>query len=352
MTSTPPSTPGDDGEGDAVDSALDEAMATMYGVTPTNSFAAATLGLTIRTQVTLEGEIVEALVDTGSPATIVSLKCIIDVLAKKRPPRQSPQQWREAVQKRLQKPSIPLRNYGGGELNLVRELEVKIARAGYSMKSVIQIHVGSSVELLLGTDVLSHLGFSLLAKSTGGTTEDLLMTVVGESPRDGGAIVRLLQTVKLPPRHKKVVHARVDDPDTLSPLLLFEPGDHLLDDERLQAAEAAVTIGDTGQVTLILENHRSEPAMLKEGQILGSVQELSHVIEKSDDVLVAFEISDTNRVNAFLPPPVVESETTPADRHKLISGALDRSQERANLSDDELEQLISLVLEYADLTYH
>lgn len=47
VTSTPPSTPGADGEGDAVNSALDEAMATMYGVTPTNSFAAATLGLTI-----------------------------------------------------------------------------------------------------------------------------------------------------------------------------------------------------------------------------------------------------------------------------------------------------------------
>ena len=207
VTATPPSTQEVDSEGDAVNSALDEAMATMYGVTPTNSPAAATLGPTIRTQVMLEGESVEALVDTGSPATIVSLKCIIDVLARKRPPGQSPQQWREAVQKRLQKPSIPLRNYGGGELNLVRELEVEIERAGYSIKSVIQIHVGASVELLLGTDVLPHLGFLVLARSTGGTTEDLLMTAVLESPRDGGAIVQLLQTVKVPPQHKKVVHA-------------------------------------------------------------------------------------------------------------------------------------------------
>ena len=135
----------------------------------------------------------------------------------------------------------------------------------------------------------------------------------------------------------------------MSPLLLFEPGDHLLDSEGLQAAEAAATIGDKGQVTLVLENHRPELAILREGQILGSIQELSHVIEKSSDVPAASEIPDTNRVNAFLPPPVVKSGTTPADRHELISGALDRSQEGANLSDDELEQLKSLVLEYADL---
>ena len=54
-------------------------MATMHGVTPASSAAATILGLM---QVMLEGENIEALVDTGSPATILSLKCIIDTPTK------------------------------------------------------------------------------------------------------------------------------------------------------------------------------------------------------------------------------------------------------------------------------
>ena len=76
-----------------IGAALTDAMATMYGVMPSCS-GVATLGFTIRTQVVLEGEKVEALVDTGSPATIVSLKCIVDILAKQTALGQSPQAWR------------------------------------------------------------------------------------------------------------------------------------------------------------------------------------------------------------------------------------------------------------------
>ena len=52
----------------------------------------------------------------------------------------------------------------------------------------------------------------------------------------------------------------------------------------LQAADAGVTVEGTGQVTLILENHRCEPTSLEEGLILGNVQELSQVMEKSTEL--------------------------------------------------------------------
>ena len=153
----------------------------------------------------------------------------------------------------------------------MRELEVEISRAGYSTKAVIQVHVGATVDLLLGADLMSSLGFSLQAKGTDGTTHDLLDSSPSHQPEDQESLskdeewnptVRLIQAVKLPPRHKRLVRARVDNVTIPSSLLLFEPGDHLLERDGLQAAEAAVAMEDTGQVTLILENHRSEPAML------------------------------------------------------------------------------------------
>lgn len=107
-----------------------------------------------------------------------------------------------------------------------------------------------------------------------------------------------------------------------------------------------MTIEEAGRVTLILENHRSEPAVLEKGQVLGRVQELNRIIEKPEDIPAATELPDANQVNAFLPPPVAESKTTQADKSKQISETLDHSGERADLSDGELEQLRSLVMEY------
>ena len=318
----------------------------------------AILGPTLRTQIVLEGESIEALVDTGSPATIVSLECIVSILAKRRPPTQSPEQWRKAVEKRLKKPSLNLNNYGGGELNLVRELEVEISRAGYSTKAVIQVHVGATVDLLLGTDLMSSLGFSLQAKGIDETTHDLLDSSPSHQPEDQESLskdeewnptVRLIQAVKLPPRHKRLVRARVDNLTIPSSLLLFEPGDHLLERDGLQAAEAAVAMEDTGQVTLILENHRSEPAVLEEGHILGSVQALSQVVESKDDHAPRDDPGPSLKqtVNAFLPPSIADHQITDAERLQQITKAL--GLERTVLSEAEMEQLKAVVMEYADL---
>ena len=108
----------------------------------------------------------------------------------------------------------------------------------------------------------------------------------------------------------------------------------------LQAAEAAVTVEGTGQVTLILENHRCEPTSLEEVLILGNVQELSQVMEKSA------ELCPEPSVNAFLPSTVGGSLSTESSRCQQISEAL--SLERSELSEAESEQLRSLVMEYAD----
>ena len=64
-------------------------------------------------EVSLEGQPVKALVDTGSPVTIVSVDCLLDVLAKNRKTDQTKEEWRGEVEKRFITPTLLINNYGG-----------------------------------------------------------------------------------------------------------------------------------------------------------------------------------------------------------------------------------------------
>ena len=77
----------------------------------------------------------------GSPVTIVSLKFLVDALKKCGPPRQSPTDWRACVEKQMKPTTLSLQNYGGGEVNLVREIKVTIKRAAFT-DAIIQFKSG------------------------------------------------------------------------------------------------------------------------------------------------------------------------------------------------------------------
>ena len=59
------------------------------------------LGLTPTTEVNFEGTNVQALLDTGSPVTIVSAKFLFQTLAKHRLPDQTVEEWEDIVRERL-----------------------------------------------------------------------------------------------------------------------------------------------------------------------------------------------------------------------------------------------------------
>ena len=90
-----------------IGAALEDAMTTMHTVTTSQSDAR--LGPTLTTEVKLEGIPVKALVDTGSPSTIVSLKFLVEALAKQKKLNESPAQWRERVERRLEPPGPRLK---------------------------------------------------------------------------------------------------------------------------------------------------------------------------------------------------------------------------------------------------
>lgn len=136
-----------------VDAALAAASVTMHGVRSDGS-AKRKVGPVITLDVNLEGTPTRALVDTGSPVTLVSLKFRAEELARKRPGHQSRGEWKMEVEKRLKQPGVPLKNYGKGELNIVREIEVELSRQGHVIRAVAPVYAGAPVDVLLGTDVL------------------------------------------------------------------------------------------------------------------------------------------------------------------------------------------------------
>ena len=62
---------------------------------------------------------------------------------------------------------MSLRNYGGGELAIVAQVRCQLSKGGLSVDSQLQVERDAPVDLLLGTDTLSQLGFSLTERDEG-----------------------------------------------------------------------------------------------------------------------------------------------------------------------------------------
>ena len=56
----------------------------------------------------------QALLDAGSPVSIISLDFLLEALSKQRAEGQSLKEWEESMRARLQNPGMVLKSYGGG----------------------------------------------------------------------------------------------------------------------------------------------------------------------------------------------------------------------------------------------
>ena len=156
---------------DPVDEAISDVLVTMYDIS--GSSGQQQLGPTIWTEVQFEGSPVKALVDTGSLATIAGLKFALQVLATKPQPGQSPQEWATYVQSWMQQPTVTLQNYSGGTLSVVRQMMVQLSKGDIHPQVLVYIQKRVPLDLLLDTDVLPLLRFSLQEPVAGGPHLDM-----------------------------------------------------------------------------------------------------------------------------------------------------------------------------------
>ena len=105
------------------------------------------------------------MVDSGSPVTIVSLGVLLQGLAAKRT-TQTPEEWTDAVKKRLQKPTVAVRAYDGAELAMHAEITAEIAFGDRKHVAPVLVQKDAPEDLLLGTDFLPYLKVLRLAEQT------------------------------------------------------------------------------------------------------------------------------------------------------------------------------------------
>ena len=90
-----------------------EAAGTLNMMEATGDAPGARLGPTVFAPIEVNGITAKALIDTGSPATIISLAFVLRVLAGERSSDQTLEQWNEATHQKFASPDLALNNYRG-----------------------------------------------------------------------------------------------------------------------------------------------------------------------------------------------------------------------------------------------
>ena len=91
-----------------VSSELDEIIATMHGISSDNVTCRVQFGPTLSAMIEVEGEAIEAILDTGSPVTIIQLETLLQMLANKQCSSETPAEWKAAVESRLDPSAVVL----------------------------------------------------------------------------------------------------------------------------------------------------------------------------------------------------------------------------------------------------
>ena len=159
-----------------VNNVLDSVIARMHGVMSSFSTGNIQLGPVLTAEVSVEGEIIEALLDTGSPVTIIQLEALLEILAKQRHPDQTISEWRTTTESCLEPTSLILKNYSGDNLKIVRQKRILMSRPGYSTSAMVQVQSSALAKLLVGTDLLSRLGYFFVQASEDDHDLDMLAT--------------------------------------------------------------------------------------------------------------------------------------------------------------------------------
>ncbi len=104
----------------AVENALERATAVMRGLPPLDREPSLQLGPIFMATVNIEGKPVQALIDTGSRATIVALDTLIQILVEQKPSECTMDEWKQHIRCKLEPSSISLKSYRGGRLQIVK----------------------------------------------------------------------------------------------------------------------------------------------------------------------------------------------------------------------------------------
>ena len=122
---------------DAVEEAVSQVMTRMHGIKTSQTTENVPLGPIPTSEIKLDGTLTMALLDTGSPVSIVSLDFFVKTAAANQAQNQSPEEWGEAVRKRIRPAMMSLRSYRGGELAIEDQTVYHLSKERVSIKTTL-----------------------------------------------------------------------------------------------------------------------------------------------------------------------------------------------------------------------
>lgn len=329
---SPPASRNDKGE-DAITDAVSQVMARMHGI----EAGLTPLGPVLTSEVKVEGTTTKALLDTGSPVSIISLDVFLQAASAGRTKDQSPDDWGKEVHKHLPT-TMSLHSYGGNELPVVAQVSCRLSRGSFSVEGVWQVQKGAPVNLLLGTDTLSQLGFSLTEKTDSTTcTRDILHSGATTLQPTSTEIadVKLIRPAHLRAGHSKLLRVKTSSPMVRGKACVFEPVTQPWGYRGLFMPDAVVEVGNTGETTLVVANTDVESVLLGGDYVMGS-------LEKCEVVQPGCHKDTLEVCVSAVQTPVLGSEHVEKLQHALKLDVI-------SLPSEEHTQLVSLVMEFVHL---
>ena len=205
---------------------------------------------------------VAAMVDSGSPTTIISrglLRQVADLCRREK--KELP---------KLTTPSVRL--YGkdgpgsGPELVITAQTDLTFKAAGKTVTIPVFIQPNSKQSCLLGTNAAEPLGL-LFLDSMGKP----LRTTPSE-PKPETTCVALIQATTIPSQQGRFLKAKLSQDYSPGKQFLFEPEIEGLENLGLSGVESLVTVRDEGTVFIPVQNLQGQKICLPSGTTLGKVE--------------------------------------------------------------------------------
>ena len=145
---------------------------TMHHVAAVGQGPERKLGPTVFAELMVNGVPVQALIHTGLPATIISLDCAMQVLARDgRKEGRTDTSWKGETLSKFAPPEVNLKSYRGQRLSMIAQISLCLTQDQFSTNVTFLVQKEAPNDLLLGTDIQPLLGFAMVMKKAESTLD-------------------------------------------------------------------------------------------------------------------------------------------------------------------------------------
>ena len=271
----------------------------------------------------------EAFIDPGSPVTIISFKCLLEVYEANNPQLEE-SECREIAVNSIDSPSITLLHYGGGEVPVLGETEVELSCRSGSVTAIVMVQEDAQHNILLGTDTLGDLGFYVTRHTQ--PPPEYTSSLNQNAKTTEGVVAKLTKSVKIPARHTKLLEVLMEDVSTCTPILT----EGITSIQGLVIEPTLVQPVD-GKAVMLIRNEGLSPFVLENGMELG----------KASPVEICDTLSESEKPVANVCTTNVQEPNESQDRLSLLWKQL--SIANTPISLEERDRLTELVKEYSDI---